>query len=134
MNPGLFIPVLSSVITAAASVIVTYFINKKSSREKLAREVSLLTTHLEGEKSKKVEWENKFYALKNENEDNKKTMDKLQIIKDKYEKTVEKLQSSRVIRTLSQPVILMGTRGVGKTSLIFAVTCILGKYKTNGEC
>lgn len=95
----IIVPILSAVATA----IVTWFLTRQSLRNDLWQKDQLL--------SKVSEFEAE--AKKDANE-----IKQLTAFKDKYRIMRNNLESSSVVKHYLQPVILLGPRAVGKTSLL----------------
>jgi len=118
MDINIIIPIGTSVLTVIATLVITYLVNKNTDKGKLTREVTTLSTQLDNERNNRLSLESQLKKINVENLSNKKVIDNLNTIKLKYEKTNAILEKSAVVRTLSQPVIIMGPRGVGKTALV----------------
>ncbi len=99
--------ILSSIITGIITLFFSWGIakaNKSSKITALEKDVKELTT-------KKTEVSEKLQQTENDLINAKK-------IVEKYNSVKEKLENSAIIETYSQPVILVGPRFVGKTSLM----------------
>lgn len=118
MDINIFITIITSILTIIVTYSITHYYDSKTDKGKLTREATSLSSQLDNERKNRISIENKFEKINLENLNNKKEIDKLNTIKLKYEKINTELEKSSVVRTFSQPVIIMGPRRVGKTALV----------------
>jgi len=106
LDVGLIAALIGAVATVAAGVIA--YANGKSSAE-TAR--ASLTENLRTLRADYNEMEKERTALRREAAEMKK-------LADRYREVRKELQNSSMVRNYHQPVLLVGPRGVGKTSLM----------------
>jgi len=111
---NLLVPIISSVGSVIGTLLITHLLNKG----KLSRELNILNTQLEDQIKKRKSLEEQFKKCSTDLQDCKTIIDSLNKIKLKYNDMNSILSKSSVVRTLLQPVIIMGPRGAGKTSLV----------------
>ena len=109
---------LPAIISAAAATAVTALIawrQTRSHREGLVttlqQHVSQLSTQLKAESARSGALEGDLKKVRQE-------VATLSVKAKKYEAVRAELQKSQVVKTYMQPVVLIGPRGVGKTSLL----------------
>ncbi len=109
---------LTAAVAAAATAIPTGVFAWRQAKSNQVRQLRGLTQQLEARDSQ-------LSAERREHEESKQRIqaleERVRSLSDterKYEKVKEKLQKSDVVRKHHQPVILLGPRGVGKTSLL----------------
>lgn len=110
--------ILVPIVSAIGSVIATLFITHLLNKGKSSRELNILNTQLEDKRSECKKLKSEIIKCSSDLKECKTTIDSLNKIKLKFENMNSILSKSSVVRSLLQPVIIMGPRGVGKTSLV----------------
>ncbi len=110
--------VISSILSSGVAVILTFFITYYFSKTGMSREVKRLSRELEYEQKISNNWKFEKEQLDSTLKAMEIECSNLQLVKKKFQMMNVVLAESSVIREFFQPVILMGPRGVGKTSLV----------------
>lgn len=103
--------VLGGVLGAVLVAVLTLFITRGSARSALGQRNTLLQKQVDDLQAKYDEATGRLGALGTESA-------RLRTLAQKYQDVRQKLAESRVVRYYEQPVLLLGPRNVGKTSLL----------------
>ena len=113
MDPNLLIPIITTVVGVVAGGVCTWYLSKNDRAARLELTHNLQRTQ---KQLKDVE-----IAKKTADAERQKLAAEvinLRATSEKYERVKAVLQRSSVVRTFHQPVLLVGPREVGKTSLL----------------
>lgn len=113
MDPSVLTAMLTAAIGVVGGGVSTWFLSKNDRATRLELTQSLNKTQKE---LKELETAKK--QVDAEHQKLTAEMKQLRVASDKYERVKAALQQSSVVRTFYQPVLLVGPREVGKTSLL----------------